>query len=145
VRVLFDTNVVLDVLIGRTPHFEPGVELFDVLDKGGLDGVICATTVTTVHYIAGRTLKAARARELVADLLDLFSIALVDEKVLARALALKFADYEDAVVHEAAVASGASAIVTRDAKGFARATLRVYAPIELLAALGSTQSGRAGA
>ena len=143
-KVVFDTNVVLDVLIGREPHFATGVELFDELDKGRLEGVICATTVTTVHYLAGRTLKAARARKLVADLLGLFGIAPVDEEVLRRALDLKFADFEDAVVHEAATASGATAIVTRDTKGFSRATLPVYTPIELLAALGSTEARRSG-
>ena len=143
-KVVFDTNVVLDVLIGREPHFETGVELFDELDKGRLEGVICATTVTTVHYLAGRTLKAARARKLVADLLGLFGIAPVDEEVLRRALDLKFADFEDAVVHEAATASGATAIVTRDARGFSRAALPVYTPIELLAALGSTEARRSG-
>ena len=62
--------------------------------------------------------------------------------VLTRALDLRFADYEDAVVHEAAIASGATAIVTRDAMGFSRATLPVYMPIELLAALGSTETRR---
>jgi hypothetical protein len=63
----------------------------------------------------------------------------VDEGVLRRALDLRFPDLEDDVVHEAAVASGAAAIVTRDAKGFSRASLPVYTPVELLAALGSTE------
>ena len=66
----------------------------------------------------------------------------MDHAVLTRALDLRFADYEDAVVHEVAIASGATAIVTRDAMGFSRATLPVYMPIELLAALGSTETGR---
>jgi len=88
--------VVLDVLIGREPYFETGVELF--------------------------------------------GIASVDEGALSRALDLGFADFEDAVVHEAAVASGATAIVTRDAKGLRRATLLVYTPVELLAALDSTEA-----
>ncbi len=134
-RVLFDTNVILDVLIGRQPHFETGTLLFAALDQGRLDGAVCATTVTTVHCIAAKTLSANRARLLVQDLLSLFSIARVDSDVLVRALDLKFADFEDAVVHEAARAGGMTAIVTRDARGFWRATLPVYEPAELLAAL----------
>jgi predicted nucleic acid-binding protein len=134
-NVLFDTNVVLDVLMGRQPHFEAGVSLFAALDQGRLEGAICATTVTTVHYIAARTLKAKRAQALIRDLLALFSVARVDADVLARALDLKFADFEDAVAHEAARASGMTAIVTRDTKGFARAVLPVYEPRELLAVL----------
>jgi predicted nucleic acid-binding protein len=140
VKVAFDTNVVLDVLMGRQPHFEIGVELFDQLDRRQFQGTICATTVTTVHYVAGRTLTAGRARKLIGDLLDLFSIARVDEGVLRRALALRFSDFEDAVLHEAAEASGAAAIVTRDARGFARASLPVYTPLELLASLESAET-----
>jgi predicted nucleic acid-binding protein len=143
VRVLFDTNVILDVLIGRQPHFETGTLLFAALDQGRLDGAVCATTVTTVHYVAAKTLSANRARVLVHDLLTLFSIARVDSDVLVRALDLKFADFEDAVVHEAARAAGMTAIVTRDAKGFRRATLPVYEPAELLAALDAATSGPA--
>ena len=141
-NVLFDTNIVLDVLMGRQPHFEIGVDLFAALDQGRLEGAICATTVTTVHYIAARTLKARRAQALIHDLLELFSIARVDEDVLARALDLKFADFEDAVAHEAARASGVTAIVTRDAKGFARSALPVYEPRELLAALDASDASR---
>jgi predicted nucleic acid-binding protein len=133
--VLFDTNVILDVLIGRQPHFETGTWLFGALDQGRLDGAVCTTAVTTVHYVAAKTLTANRARALVRDLLSLFSIARVDSDVIVRALDLKFADFEDAVVHEAAYAAGMTAIVTRNAKGFRHATLPVYEPAELLAAL----------
>jgi hypothetical protein len=55
--------------------------------------------------------------------------------VLSRALTLDFADFEDAVFHEAASAGGMSAIVTRDRQGFANAILPVFDPYELLAAV----------
>ncbi len=137
-NVLFDTNVVLDVLIGREPHFETGVRLFAAVDQGRLNGTICATTATTVHYIAAKTLGAKQAKTLVRELLALFGVAPVDAEVLRRALGFAFAEFEDAVVHEAARAGGMSAIVTRDTKGFARASLPVYEPGELLAALEAT-------
>ncbi|MGV8084047.1 MAG: hypothetical protein AB2L09_10510 [Coriobacteriia bacterium] len=61
---------------------------------------------------------------------------LFDANVLQRALDTDgFTDYEDAVVHEAAHSAGCSAIVTRDATGFAKATIPVFQPLELLAAV----------
>jgi hypothetical protein len=45
-------------------------------------------------------------------------------------------------VRKAAIASGATAIVARDAEGFSRATLPVHTPVELLAALGATKRRR---
>jgi predicted nucleic acid-binding protein len=135
VKVLFDTNVVLDVLLEREPYVDAAARLFSLVDDGNLEGSICATTATTVFYIAAKSFGAKRARAQVRDLLGLFDVATVDRDVLTRALALDFADFEDAVSHEAAVAGGMSAIVTRDPQGFANATLPVFDPHELLAAV----------
>jgi predicted nucleic acid-binding protein len=135
VKVLFDTNVVLDVLLEREPHVTAAARLFSLVDNGDLEASICATTATTVFYIAAKSLGSKRAQALVRALLGLFDVATVDRDVLTRALALDFADFEDAVLHEAASAGGMSAIVTRDRQGFANATLPVFDPHELLAAV----------
>jgi hypothetical protein len=69
-------------------------------------------------------------------LLGIFEVAAVDRDVLRRALDSNgFTDYEDAVVHEAAHAAGCHATVTRDAAGFSKATMPVFQPLELLAAV----------
>ena len=134
-KVLFDANVVLDVLLDREPHANAAARLFALVDTGKLEGSICATTATTVFYIAERSFGSKRAHDQVRDLLGLFDVASVDRDVLHRALDLDFADFEDAVLHEAAVAGGMAAIVTRDRRGFANATLPVFDPHELLAAV----------
>lgn len=131
-RVLFDTNVVLDVLLARRPHVPVAAQLFERVADKRIDGLLGATTVTTIHYLAARAVGARDARRHVATLLALFEVAPVSRAVLADALALGFPDYEDAVLHEAARHAGAHGIVTRDREGFNRARLRVYAPDELL-------------
>ena len=65
----------------------------------------------------------------------MFEVAVVDGAVIGDAIALDFQDFEDAVIHEAARRAGAAAIVTRDATGFARASLPILEPRELLAAV----------
>jgi len=139
VRVVFDTNVVLDVLLAREPHAAIAAELFSLVETGRLEGAVCATTVTTVHYLAAKAAGDAAAKRLVATLLDVFDVAAVDRTVLEGALALALYDFEDGVVCESARAIGAVGIVTRDRKGFADAPLPVYAPAELLAAVRATQ------
>ena len=134
-KVMFDTNVVLDVLLEREPHVDAAAKLFALVDTGRMEGSICATTATTVYYIAARSFGRKRAHTHVRELLALFDVAHVDRDVLDRALDLDFADFEDAVLHEAAKAGGMAAIVTRDGRGFANATLPVFAPAELLAAV----------
>jgi predicted nucleic acid-binding protein len=132
VRVLFDTNFILDVLFARAPHAGPATALLDRVAEKALDGLLGATTVTTIHYLATKATGATAAQRHLRTLLSLFDVAAVTRAVLTDALDLDFPDYEDAVLHEAARHAGAEAIVTRDSKGFSKARLKVYRPEELL-------------
>ncbi len=134
-KVLFDTNVLLDLLLDRAPHADLSEQLVSLVDAGALDGAICATTATTIHYLAAKAVGRKAATGHLRKLLAIFEVAAVDERVLRGALDLQFPDFEDAVLHEAARAVRATAIVTRNGKDFARATLLVFDPPELLAAL----------
>lgn len=80
---------------------------------------------------------AKAAGGIIRDLLLLFEVAPANRAVLEGALGLGFADFEDAVLHEAGCLVGAGALTTRDPAGFRKASLRVYAPDVLVAALGT--------
>ena len=131
-RVLFDTNVILDALLAREPHAAPAITLMDIVARKELDALLGATSITTIYYLAEKAIGASAARQRLADLLSVFDIAPVTGRVLNDAIALRFKDYEDAVLHEAARHAGASAIVTRNPKDFATAKLTLYQPAELL-------------
>jgi predicted nucleic acid-binding protein len=136
VKVLFDTNVLLDVLLEREPHVQVASRLFALADNGRIRGSICATAVTTLYYVGAKDLGRRRAHDQIRALLGVFDVAPVDGDVIQRALDdAGFTDFEDAVAHEAAHAAGMSAIVTRDGKDFAKATIPVFEPHELLAAI----------
>jgi predicted nucleic acid-binding protein len=135
VRVVFDTNVVLDVLLERSPYLRDAAALFAAVERGWLAGLLCATTVTTVYYIGSQSHGRAHAREKLQDLLALFTVAPVTHPILVEALRLEFLDFEDAVLHEAAAAADAHGIVTRNEKDFHRSRLRIYSPAELVATL----------
>jgi predicted nucleic acid-binding protein len=132
-RVLIDTNVVLDVLMARRPHLDHALAVVALVDAGRVGGVLGATTLTTVFYLSAKAIGVEGARTHVRALLDLFDVAAVDRAVLTGALAAGFADFEDAVLHEAATAAWVDAIVTRDRGGFAAASLPVFTPAAFLA------------
>jgi len=135
VRLLLDTNVVLDVLLQREPHVKHSAAVMAVVESGLVTGLVGATTITTIYYLVEKALGARRARKHVGTILSLCEVAPVTEDVLREALALGFADYEDAVLLESARRARAQGVVTRDADGFKHADLPVYAPEELLTAL----------
>jgi len=139
VRVLFDTNVLLDVLLEREPHVEVAEKLVALVDNRRVEGYICATAATTLHHVGAKVLGPRTVHEHLRTLLGVFGVAAVDRHVLLRALdANGFKDYEDAVVHAAAHAAGCNALVTRDATGFLKATMPVFQPVELLAAVAAS-------
>jgi predicted nucleic acid-binding protein len=135
VKVLFDTNVVLDQLLEREPHVDAAEQLLGLVDAGLLEGLICSTTVTTIHYLASKAVGAQAAMGSVRKLLSFLDVACVDREVLRSAIDFGFADFEDAVIHEAARLAGAAAIVTRNGRDFARSELPVFSPAEMLAAV----------
>jgi len=131
-RVLVDTNVVLDVLLDREPHVAASAEILSRVESGSVSGWLCATTITTLSYLLTKAAGSKKALADIHQLLSLFEIAPVNRPVLEAALALGFDDFEDGVLHEAARQIDAHAIVTRNVGDFERADLPVYTPEELV-------------
>ena len=138
-RVLLDTDVILDLLLDREPFAAAAVALASRVERGEIEGCVGAGTITTVHYLARKALGERRAREAVADLLAVFDIVPFTRAVLQGALALPFADFEDAVLHEAARQATADVLVTRNLDDYRHATLPVYSPADLVRALESAE------
>lgn len=134
-RILFDTNVVLDLLLDRKPHAAAAARLVTAVERKELAGLLCATSVTTLDYLIARAVGRDEARQAIRTLLRIFEVAAVTRAVLEAALEIDLTDYEDAVLHEAGRGAQAEAIVTRNAPDFEGVPLSIFSPAELVAAL----------
>ncbi|GAB4217945.1 MAG: PIN domain-containing protein [Synechococcales cyanobacterium] len=130
-RVLIDTNIVLDFLQEREPFAENAARLFERIDVGEIEGFIAATTITNIYYIVRRAAGRTVAQDAVTQVLSDLNICTVDLEVLEQALALNFEDFEDAVQYACAVAYSVDAIVTRDVSGFINAEISVVLPEDI--------------
>jgi len=135
VKILVDTNVILDVLLDRHPFSEPAVRLFSLIENSAVEAFLCATTVTTVDYLLNQSLSRAEANEALRRLLELFEIAPVNRPVIEEALQGRMADFEDAVLAHSANLINASAIVTRNTKDFKYSPVKAFDPCEILSIL----------
>ncbi len=142
-RILFDTNVVLDFVLDRHPDSGPAALLWAAAERNEVEMFLPAHGITTVFYLVARQHDQRFARRVLDDLLLIPGIAPVDGPVLRRAIALGFADFEDAVCAAAAEAVGCDAIVSRDPKGFQKSPVRVLEPRAALVLL-SENPPRAG-
>ena len=132
-RVIVDTNIVLDVLLERQPFVNAAVDIFSLAEQSRVVAYLCATTITTIDYLLCQSLPASKAREALRRLISIFEIATVNRPVIERALGSRLSDFEDAVLAEAGVMAGADCIVTRNPRDFAGSPLKVFEPSEFLA------------
>ena len=143
-KVLLDTNVVLDVLLERQPWLSCAQTIWQAGLDGRLESCISASVCTDVFYIGRRSMGARKARQAVRDCLDVLTILTVDREILEHAHALAIVDdFEDAVQVACATHYQLDAIVTRDATGdFEQAAIPVWTPEELISRLENTGDGR---
>ncbi|MEA5571318.1 PIN domain-containing protein [Calothrix sp. UHCC 0171] len=132
-KVLIDTNIVLDFLLQRETFFKDAERLFQAVDQGEVVGYVTATTLTDIFYISRRhTRSIEQARQAVSETLTAMVICPVDRTVLELAFDSGLNDFEDAVQIFSAVAQGLEVIVTRDAEGFSSSPIPVLSVQELL-------------
>jgi predicted nucleic acid-binding protein len=135
-RILFDTNIVLDVLLDRKLFVEASAAAWAAVERGISEGVLAAHAITTIHYLVRKEMGAAKARQVVSTILRVFGVAAVDGAVVQEALQLPCPDFEDAVTAAAARLAGCVYIVTRDPRGFRGSPVRALTPEAVLALVG---------
>jgi len=133
-RILFDTNLVLDVLLDRHPHVEASAG-WAIAETGAVEGMLAGHAITTIHCLICKEKGNAKAKRIVSAILRVFKVATIDGAVLQEALQLAFPDFEDAVTSAAARLAGCEYIVTPDPKGFRESPVRALTPEAMTALL----------
>lgn len=134
-RVLFDSDVLLDVLAQRQPFVVTSAQALNTVTQPQVQGYVSGHAVTNIFYILRRQVGGETARELLSRLLQHLQIANVTDEVIRAALQSSMADFEDAVTSEAANATGVEIIVTRNIPDFATSAIPAVLPEEFLAML----------
>lgn len=128
-KVFVDTNVLLDILMERTPWANDAAVLFSMADRKEIELLCCSLSFSTAIYLMQR-FKYTR-KEIVSKLSIIKSICTVttvNEAVIDRMLQSDFNDLEDAIQYYSALAFGAEIIVTRNIKDFTASKIPVVSP-----------------
>ena len=136
-KVLFDTNIILDVLLDREPFSEYSSYLMSMVERSEINGYVCATTVTTIYYLLSKHLNKEKTSKSITSIVRLFEVTSVNRLVIENALSSKFTDFEDSVLHESALHAGAEYIITRNTKDFKKSEIPTFTPTEFLSMLES--------
>jgi predicted nucleic acid-binding protein len=142
-RVLFDLNVVLDVLMRREPFFAGAARLWALAETGQIEGLVAGHSFTTLFYLYRRQSSPERAYQALRRLLRVFQVAGVDRKVIEMACDLVWRDFEDAVQATAANGAGCHYLVTRNPEDSGDQQLAVIQPADFLAVWAAKVAGQA--
>lgn len=126
--VLFDTNILLDGLLQRQPWAPSVNALWQANEDGILRACIASTSLTNIFYIVRKVSDRARAEHAIDACLDAFTLLPIDAYVMSLARSINGGDFEDDVLLAAALRWGTEAIITRDPRGFRKATIPVLSP-----------------
>ena len=132
-RVLLDTNVVIDVLMDRQPWCADGREVFRAAADKKFYGCLVSKSIIDIHYLLKRNLHdESKVRYIIASLFELFEILGTEAIDCEKALLSDINDYEDAVLAESAARGLIDCIVTRNKSDFTAAAVEILDPAELL-------------
>lgn len=139
-RVLLDTNIILDSMLKRPPWH---VDADAILIAAAAAKVICATTthsLANTFYIGRKLIGGPAARAEIRTYLQAFEIIPVTKQVLLDADALPGSDFEDNMNIAAGMLAAVDAIITRNVSDYKHSPIAAWEPAELLRRLSSPPS-----
>ena len=131
-KVLLDTNIILDVLADRAPFAEDAATIFKLCETKQLTGVIYALSIPNIVYIMRKELKRDQIESVLQKLSALFEIADMKAEDLRKAASSPVPDFEDALQCVCARRIRANYIVTRNLKDFMNSEVMAVKPSELI-------------
>lgn len=131
-KVLIDTNVIIDYLANREPFADHAEKIIELCESGELSGLITASSATDIYYILRKQVGHARTLEYLRVLFSVLDIVEVGKNDLLRAMELDMPDFEDALVSQCAKRVKAEQIVTRNTRDFLRSPITPITPEDLL-------------
>ena len=132
-KILVDTNIVLDVMLKREPFYKSSLEILGLTKRDDVEEYVPASAITDIYYLAYRQLRDKEVvKKLMKKLLTVVSVASVSEQEIENALSLEWNDFEDSVQYSVAFVQEMEGIVTRNPNDYKEAKIKIWKPEELL-------------
>lgn len=126
-KILIDTNILLDVALGRQPFFEHSAQVLDWAEQHPRQAAVAWHSISNLAYLVKQD-----ARAFIADLLVFAEVAAGNTASVRQALAMPTKDFEDALQASAAIHFGADFIVTRNVSDFKKLPIAAITPAQFV-------------
>lgn len=137
-KLLLDTNILLDCMVNREPFAEPARKLLVLGALGEVDLWMSPSQLTDAFYLLSEGGKPSRADAVKQRLLKVkqfVRICTLGEYDVENALESSWPDFEDACIYQCAKKMRVDAIIARNKADFERSITPVYDSLEFFAML----------
>lgn len=132
-KLMIDTNVVLDVLLERSEFYEKSKAVLDLCESKKILGFVSASSITDIFYLVRRALRDTdETYKVIGALLNIVGVLNVTTEDINRAFLRHAKDFEDCLLAESAKSNKCVGIVTRDKKDFQDFEIELYSPEEII-------------
>lgn len=132
-KILVDTNIVLDIFLNRQDFIEKSIDAIEkALDNGDIL-YFSSSSVTDVYYVVRKnTNNRELALKAILEMCDVFQFASVDEECIISAIDSDLSDFEDALVDSVAKKIEAHYILTRNTCDYVNSYIKAITPSEYI-------------
>jgi predicted nucleic acid-binding protein len=131
-KLFIDTNVMMDLLGERAPHYESIAKVATLADKGKVKMVVSAFSYPTVYYLLTKFESSDNVKEKLRKFKIISEVSDLDEITIEKGLSSNFNDFEDALQYHCALKSDCDILLTRNAKDFKESAIPVMSAEEFL-------------
>ena len=131
-RIVIDTNVIIDVLSKRKNFYEDSLKILKLCETKQVEGFVSALSIANIVYILRKELNTEETKRIITLLSNILTIDDLRGEDLIKASMADGLDFEDELQMVSAKRVKADFIVTRDAKHFLNSPVGILSPIEFL-------------
>ena len=133
-KVFFDTNILMDVLTQRKPHYQSSARVWTLAERNKIQGIVSAISYPTVNYLLGKLINRRIAERAMHILREIFNVVACTEQIVNQSIDARLKDFEDALQFYSALHADAEYLITRNPAHFPTSDLSIISPQEFLAA-----------
>ncbi len=131
-KIVVDTNVILDVLCSRPEFADTSSRVWKYCETERVEGYISALSAANIVYILRKELTPQKTEQMIRQLTMIFNVVDLRSSDLIVAAGMFASDYEDALQMCQANRIGADYIVTRNIRDFKDSKVPALMPAQFL-------------
>ena len=131
-KVLLDTNIILDILLKRPLFFEDSIQILKLSEDKKILAFLSSNTITDIYYVIKKQYGHHESIILLKNIINYLDVLPVNYKTIKNSLNSHILDFEDAIQIEVSIENNLDIIITRNKNDFLNNKIVILTPNEFL-------------